>query len=128
LILNKINKKRGYSMVDTESISMKIIAAAGDAKGCAFDALNEANNGNFEKAEELLKEANSTTIPVHKEQMQLITATANGEEVPIDVLLVHAQDHLMNSELAQDLIRELITLYKRVDSLEKEVQKLKEDK
>ena len=109
-------------MVDTESISMQLIAAAGDAKGCAFEALTEANDGNFEKAEELLKQATAATLPVHKKQMELITATAQGEEVPIDVLLVHAQDHLMNSELAQDLIRELITLYKRVDALEKEVK------
>ena len=115
-------------MVDTESISMQLIAAAGDAKGCAFEALTEANDGNFEKAEELLKQATSATLPVHKQQMELITATAQGEEVPIDVLLVHAQDHLMNSELAQDLIRELITLYKRVDALEKEVKELKEGK
>lgn len=115
-------------MVDTESISMQLIAAAGDAKGCAFDALTEANDGNFEKAEELLKQATAATLPVHKQQMELITATAQGEEVPIDVLLVHAQDHLMNSELAQDLIRELITLYKRVDALEKEVKELKEGK
>lgn len=115
-------------MIDIESISMQLIAAAGDAKGCAFEALTEANEGNFERAEELLKEATAATLPVHKEQMQLITATANGEDVPINVLLVHAQDHLMNSELAQDLIKELITLYKRVDSLEKEVQQLKEGK
>ncbi len=115
-------------MVDTESISMQLIAAAGDAKGCAFEALTEANDGNFEKAEELLKQATAATLPVHKQQMELITATAQGEEVPIDVLLVHAQDHLMNSELAQDLIRELITLYKRVDTLEKEVKELKEGK
>ena len=115
-------------MVDTESISMQLIAAAGDAKGCAFEALTEANDGNFEKAEELLKQATAATLPVHKQQMELITATAQGEEVPIDVLLVHAQDHLMNSELAQDLIRELITLYKRVDALEKEVIELKEGK
>ena len=115
-------------MVDTESISMQLIAAAGDAKGCAFEALTEANDGNFEKAEELLKQATAATLPVHKQQMELITATAQGDEVPIDVLLVHAQDHLMNSELAQDLIRELITLYKRVDALEKEVKELKEGK
>lgn len=115
-------------MVDTESISMQLIAAAGDAKGCAFEALTEANDGNFEKAEELLKQATAATLPVHKQQMELITATAQGEEVPIDVLLVHAQDHLMNSELAQDLIRELITLYERVDALEKEVKELKEGK
>ena len=115
-------------MVDTESISMQLIAAAGDAKGCAFEALDEANNGNFEKAEELLKEATAATLPVHKKQMELITATANGETVPIDVLLVHAQDHLMNSELAQDLIKELLALYRRVDTLEKEVRKLKEER
>ena len=90
--------------------------------------MTEANDGNFEKAEELLKQATAATLPVHKQQMELITATAQGEEVPIDVLLVHAQDHLMNSELAQDLIRELITLYKRVDALEKEVKELKEGK
>ena len=107
---------------------MQLIAAAGDAKGCACEALTEANDGNFEKAEELLKQATAATLPVHKQQMELITATAQGEEVPIDVLLVHAQDHLMNSELAQDLIRELITLYKRVDALEKEVKELKEGK
>ena len=115
-------------MIDTEEISMRLIAAAGDAKGNAFDALNKANEGNFEEAEQLLKEARSATLPVHKEQMQLIVATANGEEVPINMLLIHAQDHLMNSELAQDLIKELITLYKRVDELEKEVKQLKEGK
>lgn len=115
-------------MVDTESISMQLIAAAGDAKGCAFEALREANDGNFDKAEELLNQATEATLPVHKQQMELITATAQGETVPIDVLLVHAQDHLMNSELAQDLIRELLVLYKRVDALEKEVKELKEGK
>ena len=72
-------------MVDTESISMQLIAAAGDAKGCAFEALQEANDGNFDKAEELLNQA-------------------------------------------QDLIRELLVLYKRVDALEKEVKELKEGK
>ena len=115
-------------MVDTESISKQLIAAAGDAKGCAFEALQEANDGNFDKAEELLNQATEATLPVHKQQMELITATAQGETVPIDVLLVHAQDHLMNSELAQDLIRELLVLYKRVDALEKEVKELKEGK
>ena len=115
-------------MIDTESISMQLIAAAGDAKGCAFDALTEANEGHFEKAEELLKKATEATLPVHKKQMELITATARGEKVPVDVLLVHAQDHLMNSELAQDLIHELLNLYKRVNALEKEVKELKESK
>ena len=60
--------------------------------------------------------------------MNITAFECNNQILIVDVLLVHAQDHLMNSELAQDLIRELITLYKRVDALEKEVKELKEGK
>ena len=112
-------------MVDTEMIAMQLIAGAGDAKGCAFEALDAANEGRFSDAESLLKQASESTLPAHKEQMGMIQAFASGEEVPVNILMVHAQDHLMTSELAQDLIRELIVLYKRVDELEKEIKELK---
>ena len=112
-------------MVDTEMIAMQLIAGAGDAKGSAFEALDAANEGNFEEAEKLLKQASESTLPAHKEQMGMIQAFASGEEVPVNIPMVHAQDHLMTSELAQDLIKELLALYKRVDELEKQVRELK---
>lgn len=112
-------------MVNTEMLAMQLIAGAGDAKGYAFDAINCANEGNYEEAEKMLKEAENASLPAHKEQMGLIQAYASGEDVPMTILMVHAQDHLMSAELAQDLIRELLTLYKRVDALEKEVKALK---
>ena len=39
-------------------------------------------------------------------------AEANGEKTDMSVLLIHSQDHLMTSMLAQELIGEMIELYK----------------
>lgn len=92
-------------------ISMQIIAGAGDAKGLIFDALEEAKKGNFEKAKEFIQQSENASKIAHKVQMDLLVAQANGEIENVDVLLVHAQDHLMTTMLAQELIKEMILLY-----------------
>lgn len=112
-------------MIDTEMVAMQLIAGAGDAKGNAFDACEAAAEGDFSKAEEMMKLAEGASLPAHKVQMEIISSFSSGEPVDMNVLMVHAQDHLMGSELAQDLIREIIKLYKRIDTLEKEVAELK---
>lgn len=99
--------------MDMEMISMQIIAGSGDAKGLAFDALEEAKKGNFERARELLKESETASNAAHKAQMDLLVAQANGEKCDIDILLIHAQDHLMTTMLAQELIKEIVTLYEK---------------
>ena len=97
--------------MDLEMISMQIIAGAGDAKGLIFDALEEAKKGNFEQAKEFVKQSEEASKNAHKAQMDLLVAQANGDIGAVDVLLVHAQDHLMTTLLAQELIKELIRLY-----------------
>ena len=97
-----------------EEISMTIIANAGEARGLAFEALRAARNaGDFDKAKKLMDEANKYSQIAHQAQTDLLVATANGEQVPIDVLLIHSQDHLMTAMLAIDLITELIESYKK---------------
>ncbi len=95
-----------------EMISFEIIANAGDARSFAFGALEAAKAGNFEEAEELLKKSNAAAVEAHHAQTDLLVKEANGEKTQVDVLLVHAQDHLMTSMLAVELIKELIALYK----------------
>jgi len=95
-----------------EMISFGIIANAGDARSYAFGALEAAKAGNFEEAEELLKKSNDAAVEAHHMQTELLVNEANGQKTPVDVLLVHAQDHLMTSMLAVELIKELITIYK----------------
>jgi PTS system cellobiose-specific IIA component len=95
-----------------EMISFGIIAHAGDARSYAFGALAAAKAGNFEEAEALLKQSNDAAVEAHHMQTELLINEANGDKTPVDVLLVHAQDHLMTSMLAVELIKELIEIYK----------------
>ncbi len=99
-------------MDNMEEISFGIIANAGDSRSFAFGALEAAKKGNFEEAEELLKKSNAAAVEAHHAQTELLVKEANGEKTQVDVLLVHAQDHLMTSMLAVELIKELIILYK----------------
>ena len=95
-----------------EMISFGIIAHAGDARSYAFGALAAAKAGNFEEAEALLKQSNDAAVEAHHMQTELLVNEANGNKTPVDVLLVHDQDHLMTSMLAVEVIKELIELYK----------------
>lgn len=95
-----------------EMISFTIIANAGDARSFAFGALKAAKEGNFEEAEALLKKSDESAVLAHKAQTELLFKETSGEKVPVDVLLVHAQDHLMTSMVAIELIKEIIMLYK----------------
>ena len=95
-----------------EMISFGIIAHAGDARSYAFGALAAAKAGNFEEAEALLKQSDAAAVEAHHMQTDLLFKEANGEKTPVDVLLVHAQDHLMTSMLAVEVIKELIEIYK----------------
>ncbi len=96
----------------TEMISFQIIANAGDARSYAFQALEEAKQGHFAEADELMKKSEESSTLAHKAQTDLLFNEMNGKPTQVNVLLVHSQDHLMTSMLAQELIKELIELYK----------------
>lgn len=95
-----------------EMISFGIVATAGPARSLAFEALKAAKAHDFDRADELLKQSSDSLLEAHHQQTELLSKQAGGDEVPVDVLLVHAQDHLMTAMLAQELISELVYLHK----------------
>ena len=98
--------------LDLETIAMTLVGNAGEGRSLAYEALNEAKKGNFEKAEQLLQESYKRTLAAHEIQTQLICNEADGNKTEMSLLMVHAQDHLMTSILARELITELIEIYK----------------
>ena len=96
----------------SELVSMTIIANSGDARSFAFQALEEAKQGNFDEAATLMTKSDEASNLAHKAQTELLFAEANGNKQDINVLLIHSQDHLMTSMLAAELIKEMILLYK----------------
>lgn len=98
--------------MDIEMIAMELVGNAGEARSLAFEALSEAKKNNFEKAEKLLEKSREASLKAHHTQTDLICSEADGNKIEIGLLMVHAQDHLMTSILARELITEIIEIYK----------------
>lgn len=99
-------------MEDINSIAFELILYAGNGRSSSMEAIQEAKKGNFERAEELLKEATKELGKAHKFQTKLIQAEASGESNPVNILLIHAQDHLMTAMTVRDLATEIVEVYK----------------
>ncbi len=98
---------------ELEQEVMSLIISSGQARSYAQEALMEAKKGNFDLATEKLKSADELSVEAHKVQTKLLTMEANGQVVHMNILMVHAQDHLMTGMLAIDLIKELIEIYEK---------------
>ncbi|WP_282035300.1 PTS lactose/cellobiose transporter subunit IIA [Metabacillus indicus] len=92
----------------------EIISHGGNARGLAFEALTEAEQFNFEKAEELIKQASDELNLAHKTQTKLIQAELNGAPSEKTLLMIHAQDHLMTAISEQKLIEHMIRIIKKL--------------
>ena len=97
---------------ELEEIAMMIIANSGAARSAAFEALQKAKQGEFEESDTLLESAEKSLQEAHEAHRRLLQMDAKGEVTSVSILLCHAQDHLMGSVLAGDLIKEIILLYK----------------
>ena len=95
-------------------IVMGIIMAGGNAKAHAVEAITAAKKGDFTEAEKKLEEANQAIVDAHNKQTEMLTAEARGEHTPIDLYMVHAQDHLMTGITFVDLAKEIVEVYKKV--------------
>ncbi len=99
--------------MNSEELAFQLISIAGDGMGLYFKALEEAKKGNFKESDTLYKKGSEAVKKAHKIQSSALFNEAKGEKLEMNVLLVHAQDHLMNCILAKEFIREFIELYKR---------------
>lgn len=100
-------------MIALEEAVMEIIVNAGQSRSLCFEALHAARQGNLDEAKSLLREADGYARQAHKMQTKLIEQDAGEARQPMTLIMVHAQDHLMNSLLARELSEEIIHLYKR---------------
>ncbi|BAM60977.1 MULTISPECIES: PTS lactose/cellobiose transporter subunit IIA [Streptococcus] len=94
-------------------LGFEIVSYAGEARSKLIDALKAAQNGDFEKAEELVESANSSIVEAHHAQTSLLQKEAAGEDLAFSVTLMHGQDHLMTTLLLKDMMKHMIELYKR---------------
>lgn len=94
---------------------MGLIVHSGNTKSECMEAIQLAKRGNIEQAKEKISLANEALTEAHHAQTALLTEEAKGGEVEVTMLLIHAQDHLMNAITFRDLAQEMIELYERLE-------------
>ena len=99
-------------------LSFQLTLHSGNARSLAMEAIFTAKEKNFTSAREKLTEANSEINNAHRFQTQLIQAEAGGEDFDIPIILVHAQDHLMNALTVIDLAGEIVEIRQDMNTQE----------
>ncbi|MCW8348328.1 PTS lactose/cellobiose transporter subunit IIA [Vibrio sp. ZSDZ65] len=98
--------------MDQELVVMEIICNAGEARSLCFEALRSARNLDLASAEGSLEKAKECLNKAHLIQTQLIELDQGEGKIPMTLVMVHAQDHLMTTILAHELATEIIELRK----------------
>lgn len=101
-------------MEGIELISFQIISSVGTAKSMYIEAIQEAKNGNFDQAKSLLEEGKKIFVEGHHAHAELIQNEANGQLTNFSLLLMHAEDQLMQADAFSVLALEFIELYEKM--------------
>lgn len=100
--------------------SFQLILAAGSAKSAALMAVEAARDGDFAKAEEYLQECDAGLEDAHNQQFAMIQQEAQGNTVPVNIILIHANDHLTMALMAKEYAQEMIHLYQAIGEIRKQ--------
>ncbi|MCW7554471.1 PTS lactose/cellobiose transporter subunit IIA [Endozoicomonas gorgoniicola] len=99
--------------MELEATIIELIVHSGEAKSLMLEALASARSGEFNVADEKMAESREAIKKAHCIQTDLIGQDECEGKVPVTLLMVHAQDHLMNTMFGQDLAEEMIHLYRK---------------
>lgn len=95
--------------------AFEIILNSGNARSMVHEAFNAMREGNFVLAEEKLVESNEEILKAHQAQTDLLQEYASGKEIVVEIIMVHAQDHLMTTMTLREVALEMLELYKKIN-------------
>lgn len=101
-------------MENLEVTIMNLVADSANARSYAMEAIYAAKADDFVAAAIAMDKCESALESAHAFQTELIQCESRGEQIPLNLFLVHAQDHLMNAAVVRDLAGEMIDLHRRL--------------
>ncbi len=93
-------------------IGFEIVAYAGDARSSLLEAIKCARRGEFEKIDGLVRDAQENLNIAHAKQTEMLALEAQGKDLDIGFIMIHAQDHLMTTILLKDIVYDICEIYK----------------
>lgn len=93
-----------------ENTIMELIIQGGNARSLALQAIQAARRKQKEQAAKLMEECEEAMLKAHEVQTALIREELEGRPAQMNLLAVHAQDHVMNAITVKDLASEIIEI------------------
>lgn len=101
-------------MNELEMNIFTIISSAGNARSLFIEAIDCAEEKNYELAEQKIIEAKENFINAHKIHLNLLSDEMNNDKSSVSLLLLHAEDQLMSAEAFSILAEKFIKVYKSI--------------
>lgn len=98
---------------EIQMIAFTIILHSGNAKTEIHQAFKSMRASDFNKAQQQLENANEEVLKAHQSQTELLQTYARGTKVEMEMIMVHAQDHLMNTMTLREIALEMVHLYQQ---------------
>lgn len=99
---------------DNPSEVMTIIVSGGDVRKACLAAIDSAKAGDFAAAKKHLADADAAMAVAQKAHNRMLSKEARGEGPDFSVLLVHAESHLGNAQVIEDMAKEFIMMYQEL--------------
>ncbi|MGO3733353.1 MAG: PTS cellobiose transporter subunit IIA [Vagococcus sp.] len=94
-------------------VSFEIILHSGNARTLIHEAFSAMRLKEFDKADAKLEHANDELLKAHQTQTELLKEYASGKKIEMEIIMVHAQDHLMTTMTLLELAKEMEFLHKK---------------
>lgn len=98
-----------------QSVAFEIILHSGSSRTMVHEAFEMMRNNKFKDSTDKLDEANEELLLAHQSQTNLMRQYSSGENINIDIIMVHAQDHLMTTMTLREVALEMLYLYKKLE-------------
>lgn len=106
------------ALLESEATSIEIafslILHAGNSRSASIQAARAAEKGDFNRAAELLDEADAEMHRAHDIQSAMLREEMGGADTELTLAMVHAQDHLTMAMLQRESTAQLMSVYREL--------------
>ncbi|MGL4589138.1 MAG: PTS lactose/cellobiose transporter subunit IIA [Mycoplasmatales bacterium] len=107
-----------------QTVGFEIISEVSKVQKMYSQAIREAKKGKFEKAKEIMQEADQIFDGAHEYHFEFAKKEARGEDIPYSILFMHAEDQLLMTEMLRINAYEFIGVYQEMKVLKDKIDML----
>lgn len=96
-----------------QEVAFAIILDSGQARTLIHESFQLMRTAHYLEAQERLDQANDALVEAHKAQTNMLQEYASGTKIEMEIIMVHAQDHLMTTMTLKEVALEMLFLYQR---------------